>query len=933
MKKRASIQTGILPFEVPPVRDVDELIVEGVRQNNLKNLYLRIPHNRITVICGVSGSGKSSLAFDTLFAEGRWRFIESLSTYTRLFLERMDRPLVDSIRNIRPAIAIEQKNPVRSSRSTVGTTTELSDYLRLLFARVGRMHCPCCGREISPHEPSGIAEGLARRFKNRRALIGFDIPLKGTVDETLEGLLKKGFIRIKAGGKIYDISEQKPDLTGEETISVVADRLIIKDRARLVESIESAFREGRDNMWIEVLEEGVFRFSRLLKCTDCNITVERPSPLVFSFNHPVGACPECKGFGNILRYDEDKVIPRKELSLRQGAIEPWTKPAYRWWYEELERYAEDYGIDLDKPFYKLSKREKRLIFEGTDDFEGIDEFFEYLEGKKYKLHVKVFLSKYKGQFTCGMCGGRRLKSTALNVKVGGRDIAQISSMTIEEAREFFKTLELTPYEQELSKEVMKQITLKLDFLYQTGLGYITLDRLTKTLSGGEAQRVTIATHLASSLSGVLYILDEPSVGLHPRDIDMLIHQIKKLSSQGNTLVVVEHDPSVIRASDYIIELGPGAGDRGGRVVWSGPSRDFFRSARTLTASYLTGKECIHVPRWRRKGDGRFLVLRGAEGNNLKNIDLKIPLKTITCITGVSGSGKSTLVMDTLYNALSLRMGMRAEKPLPYRALEGTENIRGVKLIDQAPIGRTPRSNPVTYIGGFDEIRHFFASLPASQNTGLTPGHFSFNTPGGRCEVCKGEGMERLEMYFLPDVYTRCGACGGRRYKPQVLDIKYRGKNIHDVLEMTFDEAGAFFPNLHTLQKKFSIIKDVGLGYLRLGQPATTLSGGEAQRLKIARELADTSTDGFLYILDEPTTGLHLDDTKKLLSVLGRLVDSGNTVLIVEHNLDLIKTADHIVDLGPEGGKRGGRIVCKGTPEEVARVKESHTGRYLRAVLS
>ncbi len=927
-------------FTIPGAGEKDFLILEGLRQNNLKNLSIRIPHDRITAIVGPSGSGKSSLAFDSLFAEGRWRFIESLSTYTRLFLERMDRPDLDSIRNIRPAIAVEQKNPVRGSRSTVGTSTEINDYLRLLFARVGRIHCPVCGAVVTPDTPSSSADTLMAGYEGEKAVVGFDLPAKGKkAGELSEELLKKGFIRVKLHGRTVNLTEEPlPDALPDE-IGVIADRLVIKaaERSRLAESLEMAFREGGQKAWVELPDRGETKmFAGLLMCAGCAVTVEKPTPLSLSFNHPVGACPACKGFGNLLNYDPDKIIPDKGLSLEQGAIEPWTKPAYRWWYEELGKHAARHGIDLSKPFEKLSKREKNLVFGGAPDFDGVDGFFEYLETKKYKLHVKVFISRYKGQTVCRVCGGTRLKKEALNIRVGGTNIAGVSSMTIKEAWEFFKALDLSPFEKEVSKELLKQVSVKLDFLNQVGLGYITLDRLSRTLSGGEAQRVTLATQLAGSLCGVLYILDEPSIGLHPVDIEMLARQIRKLCEMGNTVVTVEHDPAIIRESDHIIELGPGAGERGGRLVYSGPKDEFIASANTLTADYLTGRQTIHVPRWRRNGSGRFLTLRGASGNNLKSVDLRIPLRTMTCVTGVSGSGKSTLVVDTLYNIVAAHFrtkGARAEKPLPYSHIEGLGDLAGASLIDQGPIGKTPRSNPLTYMGGFDDIRRVFSGLPHAQASGLSPGSFSFNVPGGRCEECKGEGVRKLEMYFLPDVYIKCGACGGRRYKPQVLDVKYRGRSIYDCLEMTFEDAARFFPGEAGLQRRFSILKEVGLGYLKLGQPATTLSGGEAQRLKVARELVEDGKGDILYILDEPTTGLHMDDTKKLLSVLGRLVDSGNTVLLIEHNLDCIKTADHIIDLGPGGGAEGGEIVAEGPPERIAKIKKSRTGQFLKDVLA
>ncbi|MBI4949155.1 MAG: excinuclease ABC subunit UvrA [Deltaproteobacteria bacterium] len=931
-KKRALVE-DILPA---PALDKDVLVIEGLRQNNLKNLFLRIPHNKVTAIVGPSGSGKSSLAFDTLFAEGRWRFIESLSTYTRMFLERMDRPDLDAIRNIRPAIAVEQKNPVRGSRSTVGTTTELNDYLRVFFARVGRLFCVECGSPVREDDPAKISERLFAERPGERLTIGFTIPSNGkSADEIAGDLLKKGFIRIRAAGTIYNIEYDRP-ATLPESVEVVADRVVVKEtgRQRVAEALETSFREGSGEAWAEASDGGVERFSASPICAACGTKAERPTPVALSFNHPVGACIECKGFGNLLHYDEDKIIPDRTLSLKDGAIEPWTKPSYKWWYEELEKYASRYGIGLEKPFEKLTVRERRAVFEGTGDFDGIDAFFAYLETKKYKLHVKVFTSRYKGQVTCPACLGARLKKAALSVRVDGRTIADVSRMSIRDAHAFFKTLKLTLFEKEVSKEVLKQITLKLDFLTETGLGYITLDRLTKTLSGGEAQRVSIATQLASALTGVLYILDEPSIGLHPIDIDTLINQVRRLASLGNTVVLVEHDPAMILASDNIVELGPGAGERGGRLVFSGSKDEFIKTARTLTSNYLTGRAVIHVPRWRRNGSGRFITLKGASGNNLKSIDLSIPLKTMTCVTGVSGSGKSSLVVDTFYNASAQRFGeSRVDKPLPYRSLEGLGYISGLKLIDQSPIGRTPRSNPLTYIGGFDAIRKLYASLPSAKAMGLAPGHFSFNVVGGRCEACKGEGVEKLEMYFLPDVYVKCAVCGGKRYKNTVLEAKYRRKSIFDCLETTFEEARHLFPHERDLQRRFSILRDVGLGYLKLGQMATTLSGGEAQRLKIARELVEEPNGDMLYVLDEPTTGLHMDDTRKLLSVLGRLVDAGNTVLIIEHNLECIKTADHIIDLGPGGGDAGGSIVASGKPEEVAASKSSLIAAYLKEALS
>ncbi|MBI5599639.1 MAG: excinuclease ABC subunit UvrA [Deltaproteobacteria bacterium] len=930
-----------LPSGPANTADKGELSIEGLRQNNLKNISLRIPHDRITAIVGLSGSGKSSLAFDTLFAEGRWRFIESLSTYTRLFLERMDRPDLDRITNIRPAIAIEQKNPVRGSRSTVGTATELNDYLRVLFARTGSIHCPQCGKAVTPSDPALAAEKLIAQYHGAPAIVGFIVPVEKTGGQAgdakglIEGLLKKGFVRIRLENGVFDISNAPWPPAGAKApneIAVIADRLILRpgEKARLAEAIEVSFREGAGDAWVEVSGHETRRLTNLLRCAGCAMDLEKPSPLLFSFNHPVGACPECKGFGNILKYDEYKIVPRKNLTLRDGAIEPWTKPAYTWWQDELEKRAPRHSINLDRKYSELTAREKKLVFEGADGFEGVRGFFDYLETKKYKLHVRVFLSRYKGHLVCPSCNGARLKKKALAIKMGGMNIAELSALTILRAREFFSGLELPPSKREIAKEALRQINSKLEFLDRTGLGYLTLDRLSRTLSGGEAQRVALANQLASMLSGVLYILDEPSVGLHPRDIAMLVGEIKTLASRGNTVVVVEHDPSAIKSADYIVELGPGSGEMGGRVVFSGTAKDFMESSASLTALYLTGRKLINVPCWRRKGSGRFLVLKGASGNNLKGVDVKIPLQTLTCVTGVSGSGKSTLVTDTLYNALAPRFGIKAERPLPHASIEGAEHLTDLRLIDQGPIGKTPRSNPVTYIGGFDDIRHFFSTLRSA--AGLRPGMFSFNVPGGRCEACRGEGVQKLEMYFLPDVYITCPGCNGKRYRPEVLEVRYDGRNIHDSLNMTFCEASRFFQGMANLSKKISLLREVGLGYLRLGQSATTLSGGEAQRLKIARELAKGDATGILYILDEPTTGLHPDDIKKLLSVLGRLVDAGNTVIMIEHNLDCMKTADHIIDLGPEGGPEGGRIIAEGAPERIARVRESHTGRYLGEAL-
>lgn len=928
------------PVEATEHSNKDILYIEGLRQNNLRNLTFEIEHNKITALVGPSGSGKSTLAFDTLFAEGRWRFMESLSTYSRMFLERMDRPKVDAIKNVRPAIAIEQKNTIRTSRSTVGTQTELNDYLRLLFARIGRLHCPKCEKIIKRSGPTEAARELAKNFNKEKALIGFVLNKSDlSVEDNLTKLVERGFIRIKVGDETFDLTEDIKEITekissggsGNDEIFVITDRVVInnEDERRLTDSLETSFKEGEKEARVEIINGPTLNFSKELKCTDCNIEIEKPTPLLFSFNHPVGACPRCKGFGNLLNFEEDKIVPNKDLSIREGAIDPWTKPSYKVWGEKVINHGEDYKLDLDVPYKDLTKSELKTLYNGTVDFDGINDFFDHLETKKYKLHIRVFLSKYKGTEICPSCNGLRLKQDALSVRINDKNISDISAMNIKNCNDYFKSLELSDYEKEVAKEVLRQIRSKLDFLNDTGLGYITLDRPARTLSGGEAQRVTLASQLASVLTGVLYILDEPSIGLHPQDVEKLTKQIEKLSQGGNTVVVVEHDPYIINSSDNIIELGPGSGEMGGRIVYIGTREKFLKDNETLTAKYLTGTEKITIPRWKRSGTVSSITIKGCSGNNLKNVDLKIPLNTLTCMTGLSGSGKSTLAMDTLYKALAKHFSKTAIKPLSYKSITGIDNLEGVKLIDQSPIGRTPRSNPITYIGGFDEIRKFYSNLPQSKNLNLASGSFSFNVPGGRCEDCKGEGMEKIEMYFLPDIYSPCRSCNGKRYKNQILKVKYRKRNIYDILNTTFDDAAVIFADLKNLQKHISVIREIGLGYLKLGQPATTLSGGEAQRLKIAKELIEKKTSNILYIMDEPTTGLHSSDIKRLMAVLGKLVDSNNTVLMVEHNLDCIKTADYVIDIGPGGGDKGGEIICEGQPEEIMASKKSITGQYLK----
>ncbi|NOZ25176.1 MAG: excinuclease ABC subunit UvrA [Nitrospirae bacterium] len=913
------------------------LIIEGARQNNLKNISLRLPHNSIIAVTGLSGSGKSSLAFDTVFAEGQWRFIESLSTYARLFLEKLDRPEVDSVQNIRPAIALEQKNPVKGARSTVGTLTEVYDLFRVLYARVGRPYCPECGREVRRWSVDEIITELLGHHNNDRAMIVFE------TSDLPEELLRKGFTRIWNGREVTDLETLGPGgpKAAGRALEVVVDRLIIKDSPRLADSLELAYREGNGSVTVYVFREdrGVLtvvplRFSCEAACDSCGTRVPEPTPLLFSFNHPVGACPECKGFGNILKYDESLIVPDPSLSIAEGAVEPWEKPAARWWKEQLVRGAEKEGLDIDKPFSELTEEEREKVFRGCRHFYGTDDFFEDLENKRYKLHVRVFLSRYRSPETCPACKGKRLRKDSLAYRIAGHDIAALGEIPVGDLVSFFDDLGLTPYEQDVSKEVLRQIRMKLEFLSRVGLDYLTLNRLGKTLSGGEYQRVNLANQIAAYLTGTLYVLDEPTVGLHARDTDRIIRIIREITSLGNTVIVVEHDRKVIGSADWVVELGPGGGHKGGEVVYSGP-RDGFLDTGTVTARYLKGLDREGLQALWRGGlrslrGRRLLTLKGARGNNLKGMDLRIPACSLTVVTGVSGSGKSSLVVETLYRALARHFRHSNEHPLPFDSINGVEHLRGVRLIDQSPIGKTPRSNPVTYLKVFDHIRRLYSEQPYSRAHGYTPGFFSFNVPGGRCERCKGEGFERLEMYFFEDLFVRCEECDGRRYGPEALRVTYRGKNIHDVLEMTVEEALQFFSSEEHIRSRLSVMQEIALGYLRLGQSATTLSGGEAQRLKICAELAGSARrKGLLYILDEPTVGLHYRDVLALLGVLRRLVDEGNTVVVIEHNLDVVSVADWVVDLGPEGGPGGGSIVFEGPPDRLVDCRESYTGRYLR----
>ncbi len=915
------------------------LRIEGARQNNLKNVSLDIPHDRVTVITGVSGSGKSSLAFDTLFAEGQWRYVESLSTYARMFIERLDRPDVDRVEHIRPAIAIEQKNPVRTARSTVGTATELYDYLRLLFARVGRVHCLRCDAEARSDSAESVAEALIREHRDARALICFPLPAGADLRETVATLVRRGFARVKIGEAVVELADAAgrpaplPETRPGERILVILDRVGLgaEARHRVTEALEAALAEGHGRAEVDVVGGTMVGVSREFRCPACQTPVTRPQPLLFSFNHPLGACPECKGFGNVLRYDESLVVPDRSLSLADGAVAPWSHPSGQRYQKGLLKAARRRGVDTSRPYADLPPEDRAWVYAGAGGFPGIQGFFEEIEAYRYKLHVRVFLSRYRSQFPCPSCGGARLRPEALSVRVGGATIAECCRRTVEDLAGFLDALRLSAFEETVARDVVRHLRAKLAFLLRVGLGYLTLDRQTRTLSGGEAQRINLANQLGAQLVGTLYILDEPSIGLHARDTARLAEVCGELAQAGNTVVIVEHDRSFITAADHVVEMGPGSGERGGAVVFAGSQAEFLEDPRSLTARYLTGRETIPVPLIRREGR-RALVLRGARAHNLKGVTLRLPLHTLTCVTGVSGSGKSTLVHETLYRAVARHFKAEFKAPAEHDEVRGLEYLKGVRLIDQEPIGRTPRSNPVTYIKAFDEIRKVFAALPSARALGLGAGAFSFNVPGGRCEACEGGGYQKLEMYFFEDVYVTCAACEGRRYRPEVLQVTCKGRDIGQVLQLTVDEAVDFFSTHPVLARRLRLLQEVGLGYLRLGQPATTLSGGEAQRLKVAAELGSRQTSDHLFILDEPTTGLHLDDVRKLLGVLDRLVDAGNTVLVVEHHLDVIKTADWIIDLGPEGGDAGGAVIAEGTPEQVAQTDGSYTGKFLRELL-
>ena len=961
----------------PPAPDSPPLVISGARTHNLKNVSLTLPTGTLIVFTGVSGSGKSSLAFDTIYAEGQRRYVESLSAYARQFLERMEKPDVDRIDGISPSIAIRQKNSVRNPRSTVGTVTEIHDYMRLLYSRVGRTICRGCGQQVVRETAEVVATALVAVPPGARLLIGFDLPLMqaagrlGTaaaaedsedtdgVDrdepdstrpgsaasvtaEALDALRRRGFGRLLIDGQAVVFEDvDSAALRAATFLRVVVDRVRLEGdvRTRLTDSIETAYGEGGGAAWALQLAadtgEPVWHlFSERFECRACGLPYEDPQPRLFSFNNPFGACPTCHGFGNIIELDLELVVPDPTKSINQGAIEPWTKPHYRPQLAELKRAAKGRGVRLDVPWRDLTPEEAAFVIDGdAKDFEGIRGFFRWLDRKKYKVHVRVFLSRYRGYLTCPDCGGARLRREARDVQVGGVTIDRASARTVREAEQFFATLQLTEKEAVIANKVLKEIRRRLGFLRDVGLDYLTLDRLSSTLSGGEAQRINLATSLGSALVGTLYVLDEPSIGLHTRDNQRLIDILRQLRDQGNTVIVVEHDADMIGVADHIVDMGLGAGEQGGRVVYSGTLDGLMLEPRSLTAKYLRGELSIPVPVTRRKGSPQRIRLFGATEHNLKDVDIEIPLNVLTCVTGVSGSGKSTLVHDVLFAAMKRAKGDWDRKVGAHKRLEGHEYVSDVVLVDQMPIGRTPRSNPVTYLKAFDSIRELFAATKDAKSHGLTPSHFSFNVPGGRCEACQGEGEVRVEMQFLADVFVPCEQCDGRRFKPQVLDVRYRGKNVTQVLDMTVREAITFFGSTPKVLRRLQVLDEIGLGYLRLGQPATTLSGGEAQRIKIAAHLSSHAGERLLYILDEPTTGLHFDDIAKLLAAFRKLLEAGHTLVVIEHNLDVIKTADWIIDLGPEGGDEGGRVVAMATPEQVAHVAGSHTGRYIREVLS
>ncbi|MBN2366343.1 MAG: excinuclease ABC subunit UvrA [Calditrichaeota bacterium] len=914
----------------------DYIEIRGAKLHNLKNIDIRIPHRNLVVITGPSGSGKSSLAFDTLYAEGQRRYVESLSAYARQFLEKMPKPDVESITGIPPAIAIQQKAPSGNPRSTVGTVTEIYDYLRLLYARIGDTHCPNCSAAVKKDQPEDVLNSIKSLPENTRFYIAFPfVPPPSTTAEQLHQMVTaRGFIRIWQHDRVVDLREKNAGSAVEDT-AVIVDRRIKTgeiDRSRLVDSIETAFTEGEDTLFIIQADGARETFSRNLVCRKCGTRLLEPQPRLFSFNNPFGACPGCQGFGDMMDLDIHKIIPDPTKSLRNGAIAPWTGPSYRHLNTRLSNIASKYGFSMEQSFEELTEEQKNVIINGNRDFIGIRGFFKKLERKKYKVHVRVFMSRYRSYFTCTLCHGKRLRPEALAITLNGKNISDLVLLSIQSLKQFFDKLSLPRYKQEIAGQLLKEIKSRLQYLIDVGLDYLHLDRRANTLSGGEFQRINLATALGTSLTGTLYILDEPTIGLHPRDTNRLIEILKSLVKIGNTAVVVEHERAVIRNADYLIDLGPAAGKSGGEVIYQGNLHDFSRNGTSLTAQYLSGDKTIPRKNEYRQGKNLAITLVGAREHNLKNITVRFPLGKITAVTGVSGSGKSTLIQDVLYNGYMKNRGDLRVHAGEHDEIRGLRNIYRMEMVDQSPIGRTPRSNPVTYIKGFDEIRQLYADLSRSKLHGFKPGHFSFNVPGGRCENCQGDGQLKIEMQFLADIYIECDICKGKRYKQEILDIYYKGKNINDVLEMSVTEALSFFSDLPGIARKIQVLDDVGLGYLKLGQPATTLSGGEAQRIKLAAHLNKKTHRDTLFIFDEPTTGLHFDDIARLLVAFDALLDRGASVLIIEHNLDVIQYADWIIDLGPEGGKDGGYIIAEGTPAEIMKTKNSYTGHYLQELI-
>ncbi len=933
----------------------DKIIVKGARVHNLKNIDVIIPRDKLVVITGLSGSGKSSLAFDTIYAEGQRRYVESLSAYARQFLGQMDKPDVDYIEGLSPAISIDQKATSRNPRSTVGTVTEIYDYLRLLFARIGHPHCPQCGRPISQQAVEQIVDHLLELPEGTR--IQVLAPLvkgrKGEHVKVFEDIRKNGYVRVRVNGEMREVTDEiKLDKNRKHTIEVVVDRMIIRPDAvsRLADSLELALNLAGGIVLIEIIDGREMVFSRNFACPECGVSLEELSPRMFSFNNPYGACVECGGLGTKMEIDPDLVIPDKTKSIADGAIQPWSSTA-SWYFQALASLGEAYGFSVFTPIKELSEEQLNVILYGTGErklnyrfakedrshvfqapFEGIVHNLARRHRETGSEWMREEIESYMSTSLCPKCRGARLKPESLAVRVGRRSIYEVTRLTVKEALKFFEGLVLTERETMISRQVMKEIRERLGFLVNVGLDYLTLDRAAGTLAGGEAQRIRLATQIGSSLVGVLYILDEPSIGLHQRDNQRLIRTLKHLRDLGNTLLVVEHDEETMLAADHIIDIGPGAGEHGGYIVAQGTVQDIITEQRSVTGQYLSGKKRIPVPVIRREHTGNRLEIIGAGEHNLKNINVRIPLRVFVCVTGVSGSGKSTLINEILYKKLAQDLHRAKDKPGEHREIRGLDYLDKVINIDQSPIGRTPRSNPATYTGVFDPIRELFSQTPESKMRGYKPGRFSFNVKGGRCEACSGDGIIKIEMHFLPDVYVPCEVCKGKRYNRETLEVKYKGKTISDVLDMIVDEAAEFFKNIPKIYRKLKTMQDVGLGYIRLGQPATTLSGGEAQRVKLSTELSRRSNGKTLYILDEPTTGLHIADIQKLLGVLDRLVEAGDTVIVIEHNLDVIKTADYIIDLGPEGGDMGGAVIATGTPEEVAEISSSYTGQFLKQIL-